>query len=731
MADTRITDLAALSTVADDDLLVAVDVTDATMSPDGTDKKVTTRDVVEQSAALPFVLGQRAGARPGIEAAGDIQTVLDSVRYGGAGEPFARKVSLVAGIYPINSSIASREPIVIEGETSFGTRLQVGASFAADEALIVYAKNEGGTSLLVGDDVHVPGYGLRHLGLDGNHRETLAHGVYTWFTNRSIYDDVHARWIKGTVFKAEASLLECKFHSFDTWLCGSAGNPVFDLYDSGTNTDGHNLCRWIDCRFALNFGDHLRIGSPVAGQPVVREMEFIGCVFHGMLDYFDAFGDTDSPVPTAGYAIDDEGNTPMRIVVENAQGVEFIGCRSIAPGRGMPNLLISEGALGASAINKVKVIGGTWAPRAPFFDRTVASVVTADDTISALQLYVDINERHHMSTGSKLQFVTGTPPAPLALSTDYYAIRVDERYFKVATSRANAVAGTAINLTDVGSGAISYRQADQGITAVDAGTDTFTSADHRLATEARIRFFTDGGSLPTGISASTDYFVIRVDKDNFKVATTRLNAVNGTEVNITTTGSNLYWIPQQFAIVVEGGDLAVAAGTVFQGSPNRAFIKLETVRANVDIDNTLQYGATLIEDSTGSTTSNVNNNVGGLLMTQNNTSLYLTAASGAARQAMRMTAGDTMVFGDITNAGHAAQLYGATVVDLLVNNTLRLRAGTAGVDITGYEQFTEIADPAAGAANTGRLYVRDNGSGKSQLCVRFNSGAVQVIATEP
>lgn len=45
--------------------------------------------------------------------------------------------------------------------------------------------------------------------------------------------------------------------------------------------------------------------------------------------------------------------------------------------------------------------------------------------------------------------------------------------------------------------------------------------------------------------------------------------------------------------------------------------------------------------------------------------------------------------------------------------------------------FIERADPAAPAVNRGHLYTRDNGSGKTQLCVRFNTGAVQVLATEP
>lgn len=51
--------------------------------------------------------------------------------------------------------------------------------------------------------------------------------------------------------------------------------------------------------------------------------------------------------------------------------------------------------------------------------------------------------------------------------------------------------------------------------------------------------------------------------------------------------------------------------------------------------------------------------------------------------------------------------------------------------LAGYIEGAEIADPSAPATNYGRLYFRDNGAGKSQLCVRFATGAVQVLATEP
>lgn len=75
----------------------------------------------------------------------------------------------------------------------------------------------------------------------------------------------------------------------------------------------------------------------------------------------------------------------------------------------------------------------------------------------------------------------------------------------------------------------------------------------------------------------------------------------------------------------------------------------------------------------------------------------------------------------------------------VARNALQLQPGinvvpldTSGnAVIPGYVEGAEITDPAAPAANSGRLYFRDNGAGKTQLVVRFATGAVQVIATEP
>jgi hypothetical protein len=53
------------------------------------------------------------------------------------------------------------------------------------------------------------------------------------------------------------------------------------------------------------------------------------------------------------------------------------------------------------------------------------------------------------------------------------------------------------------------------------------------------------------------------------------------------------------------------------------------------------------------------------------------------------------------------------------------------ISAQGYMEQRERTDPAAPAANRSRLFTRDNGAGKTQLCVRFSGGAVQVLATQP
>jgi hypothetical protein len=97
------------------------------------------------------------------------------------------------------------------------------------------------------------------------------------------------------------------------------------------------------------------------------------------------------------------------------------------------------------------------------------------------------------------------------------------------------------------------------------------------------------------------------------------------------------------------------------------------------------------------------------------------AGTGGAR-AVNIQSANTVTLG---NGGTGFLVINATNAGLVNID------GSGNIYGSGFFAAPEIADPAAPATNTGRLYYRDNGSGKTQLCVRFATGAVQVLATEP
>jgi len=78
---------------------------------------------------------------------------------------------------------------------------------------------------------------------------------------------------------------------------------------------------------------------------------------------------------------------------------------------------------------------------------------TADASTDIITMTSTTNRPSNILTGTRVRLTTTTTlPAGLALATDYYVIKVTDSTFKLATSYANAVAGTAINITDAGTG---------------------------------------------------------------------------------------------------------------------------------------------------------------------------------------------------------------------------------------------------------------------------------------
>lgn len=78
---------------------------------------------------------------------------------------------------------------------------------------------------------------------------------------------------------------------------------------------------------------------------------------------------------------------------------------------------------------------------------------TADDTTDICTYSSTTNIPSNILTGTRVRLTTTTTlPAGLATATDYYVIKVTDSTFKLATSYANAIAGTAINITSTGTG---------------------------------------------------------------------------------------------------------------------------------------------------------------------------------------------------------------------------------------------------------------------------------------
>lgn len=91
--------------------------------------------------------------------------------------------------------------------------------------------------------------------------------------------------------------------------------------------------------------------------------------------------------------------------------------------------------------------------------RTNSNPAEGIESVTGIDATADVDDSteeitaagHPFDTGDgpvQLIIESGALPSPLTVDTDYFVIRVDANTFSLATTRANALAGTAIDLTD-------------------------------------------------------------------------------------------------------------------------------------------------------------------------------------------------------------------------------------------------------------------------------------------
>jgi len=80
------------------------------------------------------------------------------------------------------------------------------------------------------------------------------------------------------------------------------------------------------------------------------------------------------------------------------------------------------------------------------------TVAQSGSTVNTTTEVITVPSNAWMTTGTAIVYTSPTPAAPLVSGTTYYVINVSSTTIKLATTAANAAAGTAINLTSTGSG---------------------------------------------------------------------------------------------------------------------------------------------------------------------------------------------------------------------------------------------------------------------------------------
>jgi hypothetical protein len=143
---------------------------------------------------------------------------------------------------------------------------------------------------------------------------------------------------------------------------------------------------------------------------------------------------------------------------------------------------------------------------------------------------------HDLVTGSRVVYSAGagTPIGGLTSGTSYFALRIDNNIIKLSTNKE----GTAIiNLSSLGTG-------NHTLT-----TNQLNLADNQISIPAHgfsqgelVQYDSVGQAVVGGLSSGNPYYIILIDGDNIKLASTLSNANAGTAVDLTTVGAGVHRI---------------------------------------------------------------------------------------------------------------------------------------------------------------------------------------------
>ena len=142
---------------------------------------------------------------------------------------------------------------------------------------------------------------------------------------------------------------------------------------------------------------------------------------------------------------------------------------------------------------------------------------------------------HGFTTGDSVTYYQngGNAITGLTDGSTYYVIALTVNTLQLATSSANATAGTAINITTAGTGTV-YLLIDTDTDDINITSNEVTIPAHGFGTGQDVRYETAGTGTIVGLTKNTTYYIIKIDDDTVKFATSLINATAGTAINLQT-----------------------------------------------------------------------------------------------------------------------------------------------------------------------------------------------------
>jgi hypothetical protein len=284
----------------------------------------------------------------------------------------------------------------------------------------------------------------------------------------STYSSLENMWIWGS-----DSLYNCPGVRLTQVANFVMRNVEINYCSIGLDLLGALICEFQNVKTHLNVTG-IKARKSDIGTVYANSNNFRGCVLTGNrfqgVDYGQGSG-----VRFFGGDMESNGTVPTTFTVDTATNL----------------ITLADGVLLQSGV-AVRAAAATTLPTATM----PTSVFTADSTTDKLTLSTALD----LPTGYPFQASsTGTLPAEILVATTYYLIRETPTLYKVASSRDNALVGTALDLTTNGSG-------------------TMTLA-------------------PEGLVADNDIWWSRVSSTTGYLCSNYANAIAGTAIDLTSTGT--------------------------------------------------------------------------------------------------------------------------------------------------------------------------------------------------